>query len=140
MEDKGIPLHVLLVEAWVKKGNLYLLAQRSHKDDQAGGTWAVPGGKVEIELVDEIIEENLKREVREEVGIEIENPRYLTSRSFYRSSGHHVVGISFLVDYVSGEAKPLENQEQVRWVTIEEMESMTEEYMRPVIEKIKGYI
>ncbi|GAI36684.1 unnamed protein product, partial [marine sediment metagenome] len=101
MADKKIPLHVVFVEAWVKKGSKYLLAKRSSKDDQAAGKWAVPGGKVGMELESDIIENSLRREVMEEVGIEIENIQFLASRSFIRSSGHHVVGLSFTADHKS---------------------------------------
>jgi hypothetical protein len=42
MTPSNMPLHVVFVEAWIKKGDEYLLAKRSSKDDQAAGKWAVP--------------------------------------------------------------------------------------------------
>lgn len=66
MTNTNIPLHVVFVEAWVKKKDKYLLAKRSSKDDQAAGKWAVPGGKIEMELESNIVENSLKREVKEE--------------------------------------------------------------------------
>lgn len=128
-----IPLHVIFVEAWIKKGEKILLAKRSSKDDQAAGKWALPGGKVEVGIKNNIIEEALKREVAEEVGVEIKNFKYFFSRAFVRSSGHHVVALSFLVDYVSGEAKPLEDQDEVRWVTIKEAEGLLDEHWKEVL-------
>ncbi len=132
-----IPLHVIFVEAWIKKGNKILLAKRSSKDDQAAGKWALPGGKVEAGAKNNIIEEALKREVAEEVGVEIENFRYFFSRAFVRSSGHHVVALSFLVDYVSGEARPLEDQDEVKWVTVEEAEVLLDDHWKEVISALK---
>ena len=35
--NREIPLHVVFVEAWIKKGDQYLIAQRSLQDDQAAG-------------------------------------------------------------------------------------------------------
>lgn len=140
MENNGIPLHVIYVDAWIKKGDRYLLAKRSSKDDQSAGKWAAPGGKVEMELENFIVENSLKRELREEVGVEVENFRFLNSRSFIRSSGHHVVCLSFMVDYVSGEAAPLEDQDEVRWVTMEEMEKLIEEYMQVTVDAIKKLV
>jgi len=67
MTDKDIPLHVVFVEAWIRKGDKYLLAKRSSKDDQAAGKRAVPGGKVDMELEGDIVENALKREIMEEV-------------------------------------------------------------------------
>jgi ADP-ribose pyrophosphatase YjhB (NUDIX family) len=132
-----IPLHVVFVEAWVKKGDHYLLAKRSSKDDQAAGKWAVPGGKVEMELESNIVENSLKREVREEVGIEIDNFRFLMSRSFIRSSGHHVVALSFIADYQSGEAMPLEDQDEVRWVPLATLETLLDDHWTDIIAALK---
>jgi len=124
MSDSNIPLHIVFVEAWIKKGDKYLLAQRHPQDDQAAGKWTAPGGKVEMELEGDILENTLKREVMEEVGVEIENFRLLSNHSFIRSSGHYVVVLSFLADYKSGEARPLDDQAEVRWVTLDEMERL----------------
>lgn len=137
MPENNIPLHVVFVEAWVKKDGKYLLAKRSSKDDQAAGKWAVPGGKVEMELENGIVENAVKREVMEEVGVEVENFRFLGSRSFIRSSGHHVVGLSFVADYKSGEARPLEDQDEIRWVSVEEMEELLDDHWTEVLKALK---
>ena len=133
---KNIPLHVVFVEAWVRNDNKYLLAKRSSKDDQMAGKWAVPGGKVDMELENNIIENSLKREVMEEVGVKVSNPRFFASRSFIRSSGHHVVALSFLLDYKSGDAKPLEGQDEIRWVTMEEMKVLLDEHWNDVLSSL----
>jgi len=75
-----------------------------------------------MEVESNIVENTLKREIMEEVGLEIENLQFLGSASFVRSCGHHVVGLSFTADHVSGMAMALDDQDEVRWVTIEEME------------------
>lgn len=137
MSDNNIPLHVVFVEAWIKKGDKYLLAQRHPKDDQAAGKWTAPGGKVEMELGRDIIENTLKREVMEEVGVEIENFRLLSNHSFIRSSGHHVVVLSFLVDYKSGEAKPLDDHADVKWVTLDEMENLLDESWIEIVKHLR---
>ena len=136
---KEIPLHVVFVEAWIKKDDKYLLAKRSSKDDQAAGTWAVPWGKIEIWPEKNIVENSLKREVLEEVWIEIFDVlKYFNSWSFFRSSWHHVVGLSFLAKHKSGEALPLDDQEEVRWVTIAEMrELLSDEHWQDTINKLE---
>ncbi|MBT3816852.1 MAG: NUDIX domain-containing protein [Candidatus Magasanikbacteria bacterium] len=138
MTKKDIPLHVVFVEAWIKKDGKYLLAKRSSKDDQAAGKWAVPGGKVDMELESNIIENSLEREVMEEVGIKVTNPRFFFSGSFIRSSGHHVVGLSFLLDYESGEARPLEDQDEIRWVTFEEMDVLLDDHWDDLLKHLKA--
>jgi NADH pyrophosphatase NudC (nudix superfamily) len=86
-----------------------------------------------MELESNIVEKSLKREVREEVGIEVDNFQFLASRSFIRSSGHHVVALSFVVDYQSGEARPLEDQDEVRWVTIAEMKNLFDDHWKDIL-------
>jgi ADP-ribose pyrophosphatase YjhB (NUDIX family) len=140
MTKPNVPLHVVFVEAWIKKGNKYLLAKRSLKDDQAAGKWAVPGGKVDMELESNIIENALKREVKEEAGIEVDNFKFFASRSFIRSSGHHVVALSFVAEYKSGIAKPLEDQEKIRWVKIEGMESLFDDHWKDTIKSLKNFV
>lgn len=113
------------------------MAKRSSKDDQAAGKWAVPGGKIDMELESNIVENSLRREIREEVGVEVDDFQFLASRSFIRSSGHHVVALSFIVGYVSGEAMPLEDQDEVRWVTVSEMESLLDDHWTDMLIALK---
>jgi len=132
--NEKIPLHVVFVEAWIKKGDQYLIAQRSLQDDQAAGEWSAPGGKVDLEIEADIIENTLKREVMEEVGIGIEDKlELISSKSFIRSSGDHVVGISFLATYKSGDPQPLEDQEAVKWMTKNEMLKVMPEHFKKTI-------
>lgn len=135
----AIPLHVVFVEAWIRKWDSYLLAQRSSKDDQAAGKRAVPWGKVDMDLESHIIENALRREVMEEVGVEVDNFQFLGSRSFIRSSGHHVVGLSFVAEYISGEALPLEDQDDVRWVTIDEMDVLLDDHWTDILHALKKH-
>lgn len=128
-----MPLHVVFVEVWIKKWDKFLLARRSQKDDQAAWKWSTPGWKVEMEVEKNIVENTIKREVMEEVWIEIENIEYLSSRAFIRSSWHHVIGLSFLCDYKSWEAKPLEDHDEIKWANIDEMKTMLDEYYWEVI-------
>jgi ADP-ribose pyrophosphatase YjhB (NUDIX family) len=137
--EKNIPTFVVAVTGIVKKGNKYLLAKRCKEDKQAPGTWSMPGGKVEHAVMPYIIENSLKREIMEEVGVEIEDKvEFVYNDSFVRVSGHYVVMMTFLCFYKSGEAKALEDQDEVRWVTLKEMESMDlPDYMKTRIAALK---
>ena len=134
-----IPLHVVFVEARIKKWNKYLLAKRSSKDDQAAGKRAVPWGKIDMELEDHIVENALKREILEEVWVDIDNFTFLWSHSFIRSSGHHVVGLSFLAEHKEGEAQALDDQDEVRRVEIDEAEKLLDSHREHVIKKLKDH-
>ncbi len=109
------------------------------KDDQNGGAWSVPGGKVEEEVCNNVIEETLKKEVMEEVGIEISNIKYFSSRSFVRSSGDNVVAMSFTADYISGEARPLEDQDEVIWIKPKYLQDyLHEPFWKNALEKLNA--
>ena len=87
----------------------------------------------------EILEKTLKREVMEEVGVEIEDEILLVgNEGFFRVSGHHVVGLTFLCRWKKGVAKPLEDQEEVKWFTKEELKNFDElpDYFKPRVEKL----
>jgi len=126
MKEKDITTHVVLVTAAIKKGNKYLVAQRSKDDPQTPLFWFFPGGKVEAEMGNGIIEKTLDREIMEEVGVKIKNPKLILNNGFLRISGHHVIGLTFLCDYVKGTAKPLEDQEKVMWGTLDEIRKLND--------------
>jgi ADP-ribose pyrophosphatase YjhB (NUDIX family) len=121
--ETDINAHVVLVAAFILKKNKILLARRSKSDPQAGGLWSIPGGKVDLEVGKSVIENTLKKEIKEEVGIEIEDKIfYLGSEAFTRVSGHHVIALIYLAYWKSGKAKPLEDQEEVQWLRLDQLD------------------
>jgi ADP-ribose pyrophosphatase YjhB (NUDIX family) len=142
LKEGDINTHVVAVFGIVQKGDRFLIAKRASDDPQAGGDWSTPGGKVEADLGNEIIENNLKKEISEEVGLEI-NDRvvYLGSEGFIRVSGHHVVGLTFLCRWRSGVAKPLEDQEEIKWLTINELKKLKlPDYLKSRIKLLEDYL
>lgn len=82
------------------------------------------GGKCEIEgVASDILERTLKREIFEEVGIEVTGLRYVNSSSFVTESGQNVIDIVFLCEHESGEpyAKSKEEGDDVMWLTTQEI-------------------
>lgn len=119
--------HIVNVSAVIKKEDKYLIAQRSLEEKQAPGEWGLVGGKVEIEDWDDpdhILEKTLKEEIREEVGVEIENDiKYLISSSFKRIDDSSVITITFVCNWKSGSAKPLEDTIDVAWIQPSELDN-----------------
>lgn len=135
--------HILLIKGRVEKEGKYLLAKRSPHEIQAGGDWALPGGKVETEDMADIIQKTLADELREEVGIEITNEIQLIGNgAFTRDDGAHVVGMTFVCHYASGEAQPLEDTTEVKWMSIEELEALTDikPFLKKEIDRLRKYI
>ena len=107
------------VEAVVEKDGKILISQRSHELDHAPGKWETPSGRAEA---NETLEDAAKREVKEELGIEIEVVRPYATYHFFRGPEKiEHQGVSFWCKYVSGEVV-LDTSEQIdyKWVTPEE--------------------
>lgn len=115
-------------------GATVLLAKRGQ--EPAKGTWSLPGGAVEL---GEKVVDALKREIREEIGIEIEVgglvrvlDRVLCDEE-KRIRYHYVI-----VDYwgwkVSGEPKPGSDTSDICFVRLEEIQK--KDIHREVLETI----
>ncbi|MCK4327244.1 MAG: NUDIX domain-containing protein [Candidatus Diapherotrites archaeon] len=101
------------------------------------GEWIVPGGHVEL---GETLEHALKREIMEEVGIEIEVVRLLKVQDFINDPSFHkkkhFVFLDFLCRFVSGEPK-VDGIEltEYKWLTPEEaLETNIDGYSRKLVE------
>ncbi len=103
-----------------RKGQV-LLGKRSMDEDVYPGLWCVPGGKIDVEACEgEIIENNLKREVKEEIGIEIEPLFYLASNCLIKGDEAKLY-LMFVSEHVAGEPFALDGTEEVKWFEIDEL-------------------
>ena len=133
--------HLVLVNAIVEKKGKILVSQRSLEETHDPEKWTIPGGKVERTEgnVWNVIEKTLFDEVREEAGIEIEeNVQFIANNTFIRSTGQHVIALIFLCHWKSGEAKALEDTNDVKWITKEEIDDFD---FSPNVDKyiLKGF-
>jgi len=120
----------VVVAAVIHDGNgKFLLAQRHAQDDNQPGLWAIPAGHLEVEGPlneprQEALEENLKREALEEIGVEIEIERYLDSH-FWVGDDYRKLTIVFLCRIKSGEPKALDETQAVAWLTPDEVRGLS---------------
>lgn len=126
------PLFEVVITAIVVSDGKFLLERRALTKQRFPGQWTVPGGKLEpsdfLSLPKDtehywynVLERTLKREVKEEVGIEIANVRYLTSLARIHEDGTPSLVISCLADYAGGEIRLQSGElDDARWVTLEE--------------------
>lgn len=118
-------LYVVNVEAAIYKEDKWLIIKRSEKEEHGPGLMSLVGGKVETDVVqDGILEVTLRREIREEVGIEVsDRMHYLESKTFPLADGQLVVDIVFVCKYKSGEARVVDSNEvgEIYWMTCEEL-------------------
>lgn len=125
-------LHEVAITAIIVRGGKYLITRRSQSKKRFPGMWTVPGGKLEtsdyLELKKDtehywynVLERTLKREVKEETGIDIKNIDYLTSLATVHKDGAPSLVISCIADYVEGEVRLQEGEtDQFAWVTSDE--------------------
>ncbi len=100
----------------------FLLGKRSMDEDVFPGLWSIPGGKVEHGPAQrEVLESNVKKEVLEEFGVEIEISSYIQSHS----NGEGKIYIIFLGKLLNGTPKPLEDTDEVSWVKFENVKADT---------------
>ena len=125
-------LHEVVITAIIVKDNKFLITRRSPNKKRFPGMWTVPGGKLEtkdyVELPKttefywyNVLEQVLRREVAEEVGLEIDNIEYITSLATVHQDGNPSLVISCIATYVSGEVKLQQDEtDDYKWVDIEE--------------------
>lgn len=96
-----------------------LLVKRKHPPNQ--GSWAVPGGKVNF---GELIEGALKREMREEISVEV-RPKELMAIVEIIKEGFHYVILDFVCEIINGEVKAGSDAEDARFFSINEMKKVS---------------
>jgi A/G-specific adenine glycosylase len=118
MRETSTPLphkNIGVAVIWNEQGQI--LIDRRRPEGLLGGLWEFPGGKVEL---GETVEECIKREIREELGIEIEVGLHLITID--HAYTHFRVTLSVHhCRYLSGVPQPIECDE-IRWVTLDEID------------------
>ncbi len=124
--------HYVVATGVIVKDRRFLIAKRADYEKAFPGLWTVPGGKLEQKDYKEkkqdtnagqwynIVESLLRREILEEVGLEIGKIEYLTSLTFIRPDGIPTLVLSMYSNYKNGEVKLGEGLTEYAWVTLEE--------------------
>lgn len=137
--------YIVNVEAAIYKNDKWLIIKRSEKEEHAPGILSMVGGKVETRTAEnKVLEETLKREIMEEVGIQVsERVHYLESKSFISDKGQVVIDIVFLCKYQSGEPKCMSADEvsAVYWMSSTEIlgSKNTPIWLKDSIEKAENF-
>lgn len=132
MSEPNKYLHEVVITAIIVKDGQYLITRRSAAKKRFPGMWTVPGGRMEtsdyLQLPKDtehywynVLERTLRREVKEEVGIDIENVEYVTSLATVHADGSPSLVISCMADYAGGDVKlNPEESDQYAWVSLDE--------------------
>jgi 8-oxo-dGTP diphosphatase len=139
---------VVGVGAVILEGDKILLEQR--KNEPSKGKWSIPGGLVEL---GERMEDAVAREVKEETGLEVNEPRLIDVVNYvsYGERGaviYHYVIVDYLVTVMRGKPKAASDAAALKWVPFNELEQydLTESFRlffernRPKLENPSFYL
>lgn len=116
-------------------GREYLITKRSPEKKVFPGRWTVPGGGLEAsDYVNtppthaedqwyNTSEITLKREVQEEVGLEVDDVRYLLDLTFIQPDGVPMLVLSYYCRYKSGEVTLDKDSVDFAWVSAAEAQT-----------------
>ena len=124
-------VHYVVVTGILIKDGKYLITKRADWEKAFPGQWTVPGGKLEVldyalKQKDtgshwyNVSENLLKKEINEEVGLEIKNIGYVTSMVYIRPDEVPCLIISLFAEPEKGEVKLCNALTGYAWVSIEE--------------------
>lgn len=109
---------VLAVGAFiVNDNNEILIVKKSEAEHIDAGLWTIPGGKIEP---DEAILDGLKREVKEEVNLDIEIDRWI-GEDVFESSGFYYHAQHFLCHPLNFDVKLEKKLLESRWIKKEQI-------------------
>jgi len=112
--------HLVAVNAFLIKDNKFLLLKRSDPPL----IWGPPGGKLEINE-DPIT--GLKREVKEETGLEIEVKMPVTTW-FGEFNNKKIFAVDYLCYYQSGKIKLSAEHNSSKWLTLHDLKNNEKDY------------
>ena len=126
-------LHIVSITAiLVNEDGKFLIAKRSDNLERWPGRWTVPGGKLEKNDYANrehdtkagqwynVVEDSIKREVREEVGLDLLDVEYLVSLAFMRKDNTPTLVISLYSKNFEGDIKLNDELVDYKWVSLEE--------------------
>ena len=131
--DKNQVHYVVVTCIPVNKEGKFLIARRAEWEKAMPGEWTVPGGKLEVldyALREKdtkhhwynVFEDVCKKEMKEEVGLEVKEINYVTSMVYIRSDNVPAIIVSLWADVVddSVPVKLCSALTDFAWVTLEE--------------------
>ena len=118
--------YVVNVDGVVLRNDRYLLIERGAGEAHAAGVLAFPGGTVECAAGEEnAIEETVRRELLEEIGVEVGSVEYVHSSTFEADDGTRCLNVVTRCEYVGGEARARSEDEvaAVHWLSYDELKA-----------------
>jgi ADP-ribose pyrophosphatase YjhB (NUDIX family) len=116
----------VIVVGLIKKDESYLLGKKPDNTGPYPNTWHLPGGGINLDK--ESLEEALRREIKEESGIEIKEMQSIGIDEDYEKDKHgeltHYVFLDFKANYLSGDIKANDDMKKIEWVEINKIKKL----------------
>ncbi len=113
-----------------------LLIKRKESEIHAANEWEIPGGRLEEK---ESIEEGLKREVKEEAGIDVNVLFPLKIKHYIREDKQKIATITFLCTTKKNQEIKLSSEHsEHKWLNINKVQNEINKYYIEDIEIIKN--
>lgn len=123
--------YVVNVEAAIYRNGRYLVVERAAAEEHAAGQLGFVGGTVEPGTRGKaVLERTVRRELREEVGVDAADLYYVRSNAFVADDGDPVVNVVFLAQHGAGEAH-LADPDEVKSVAWLEPDRLREHQLCP---------
>lgn len=116
----------VIVVGLIEKNGSFLLGKKPGNIGPYPNTWHIPGGG--IDLGEESLEEALRREIKEETGIEIQNIESTGFDEDNEPNKHgemtHYVFLDFRAEWLSGEIKAGDDMKGLKWIQKDELKNL----------------
>jgi 8-oxo-dGTP diphosphatase len=103
---------VVALKAIIIYNRRALIIQRSYGDVSGSGSWEFAGGKLEF---GEDLETGLRREIMEEVGLQVKIERLLYASTFQSTESRQTVILNYLCNSSSDQVVLSEEHEEFIW-------------------------
>jgi 8-oxo-dGTP diphosphatase len=119
------------VKAFIEKDEKILFIKRSEKYEHLNEAWDIPGGRLDF---GEEPEEGLKRELKEETGLELnEIKQILYAITVFKNEETQIVRITYLCILKDGQPQLSQEHTELQWIPTQELKTL--QFKDKILEK-----
>ena len=118
-----------------KEGKYLLVRRNAEKYGKTSGSWDIPGGRIDPGTT---LVENLRREVKEETGLEIiSEPVLIGAQDILPNPDWHVVRLTYTADTEGDPVLDTSENTEYLWLTVEQLRGQEglDKYVNELVQK-----